>query len=315
MRGMVVAVTGGTGFIGRHLIQQLCAKEAQVRVPCRDPDRALGLKPLGQVGQVALIPTDFAQDEQLARALAGADAVVNLVGILHERRSGDFQRLHAQLPERIGRLAPAGAKLVQISAIGADPGSRSLYARTKAMGEQGLRQVRPDAVILRPSVVFGPEDQFLNRFAAMSANLPFLPAIGGGRTRFQPVFVGDVARAIVAVLAGRARPGATYELGGPEVLSFREILAWLLRVLGRDRPIVNVPFGVAESLGRILQHLPVPPLTRDQVVQLRNDNVASPDLPGLAELGIGPTPLAVAAPPYLQQFVRSQTRTLSDHSS
>jgi len=206
MRGMVVAVTGGTGFIGRHLIQQLCAREAQVRVPCRNPDRALVLKPLGQVGQVTPIETDLGQDEQLARALAGVDAVVNLVGILHERRSGDFQRLHAQLPERIGRLAPAGAKIVQISAIGADPGSRSIYARTKAMGEQGLRQARPDAVILRPSVVFGPEDQFLNRFAAMSATLPFLPAIGGGRTRFQPVYVGDVARATVAALAGPGRP-------------------------------------------------------------------------------------------------------------
>ncbi|WP_159709549.1 complex I NDUFA9 subunit family protein [Geminicoccus flavidas] len=310
MRGMVVAVTGGTGFIGRHLIRQLCAEEVQVRVLCRNPERALVLKPLGEVGQVTPIPTDLGQDEQLARALSGADAVVNLVGILHERRAGDFQRLHAQLPERIGRLAPAGARLVQISAIGADSGSRSIYARTKAAGEQGLRQARPDAVILRPSVVFGPEDQFLNRFAAMSATLPFLPAIGGGRTRFQPVYVGDVARAIVAALAGQARPGAIYELGGPEVLSFREILVWLLRVLGRNRRIVNVPFGVAEFLGRILQHLPTPPLTVDQVVQLRSDNVANPDLPGLAELGVPPTPLEVAGPPYLQLFARSQVRTI-----
>ncbi|WP_191058189.1 complex I NDUFA9 subunit family protein [Geminicoccus harenae] len=310
MRGMVVAVTGGTGFIGGHLIQQLCTGGAQVRVPCRNPDRALVLKPLGQVGQVTPIETDLGQDEQLARALSGVDAVVNLVGILHERRAGDFQRLHAQLPERIGRLAPAGAKLVHISAIGADSNSRSIYARTKAAGEQGLLRARPDAAILRPSVVFGPEDQFLNRFAAMSATMPFLPAIGGGHTRFQPVYVGDVARAIVAALAGQARPGVIYELGGPEVLSFRETLVWLLRVLGRKRRIINVPFGVAEFLGRILQHLPAPPLTLDQVVQLRTDNVASPDRPGLVELGIPPTPMEVVAPPYLQLFARQQVRTL-----
>ncbi len=315
MRGKVVAVVGGTGFIGRHVVAHLCAARAQVWVLCRDPDRALFLKPLGEVGQVALRPVALDDDGQLANALAGADAVVNLVGILHERRAGDFKRLHAELPGRIGRLAPRGARIAHVSAIGADPNSRSLYASTKGQGEAALRRERPDATILRPSVVFGPEDQFLNRFAKMAVNAPFLPAIGGGRTRFQPVYVTDVAEAIVHALDRPDTAGHTYELGGPAVMSFREILAWLEKVLARRRWIANIPFHVADTLARFVQFLPSPPLTRDQVLQLRSDNVVAPGAEGLAALGVEPTPMAVAAPPYLQQYVRSQVKVLSEHSS
>ncbi|WP_027136018.1 complex I NDUFA9 subunit family protein [Geminicoccus roseus] len=310
MRDMVVAVMGGTGFIGSHVVGHLCAAGAQVRVPCRNTDRALFLKPLGQVGQVAPLACDLSDDASLETVLSGVDAVVNLIGILHEHRAGDFQRLHAELPARIARAAPRSARLIQVSAIGADPQSKSIYARTKGEGEAALRAVRPDAVILRPSVVFGPGDQFLNRFAKMAVNSPVLPAIGGGHTRFQPVFVVDVAQAVLAALTRPDVLGHTYELGGPAVMSFREILDWLQKVLGRNRYVMNLPFSVADTQARFLQILPTPPLTRDQVLQLRSDNVVAADALGLRDLGVEPTPMRVAAPPYLQQFVRTQVRKL-----
>lgn len=312
MRGSVVAVIGGTGFLGRHVVRHLCAARAQVRVLSRDPDRALFLKPLGEVGQVAPLPFQPDDDASLSASLAGADAVVNLVGILYESRAGDFQRIHAELPARIARHAPKNARIVHVSAIGADPHSKSRYASTKGQGEQGLRRERPDAVILRPSVVFGPEDQFLNRFAKMASMSPILPAVGGGHTKFQPVFVADVAQAALKALSLPEVPGRTYELGGPEVMTFRQILEWLLSVLGRDRMIVNVPFAIADLQASVLQQLPSPLLTRDQVLQLRSDNVVAPDAEGLAELGVAPTPMQVAAPPYLQQFARTAARSQAE---
>lgn len=298
MRGKIVTVLGGSGFLGRHVVQHLCAADARVRVPCRDPDRALFLKPAGDVGQVALIKWAAGDDQGLAAALEGADAVVNLIGILHEPRKGDFQRLHAELPATIARTAPAGARIVHVSALGASAQSPSLYARTKAAGEAALTAARPDAVILRPSVVFGPEDSFLNRFAGMVARFPLVPLVGGGRTRFQPVFVGDVAAAITRAIAAPELRGV-YELGGPEVMSMKEIMQWLMTVLRRHKPLVNLPFGVAEFQARFLQYLPEPPLTPDQVVLLKSDNVLSGSAPGLRELGIMATPMTVAAPDYL----------------
>jgi uncharacterized protein YbjT (DUF2867 family) len=304
MRDSAVTVIGGTGFIGRYLIRHVAATGAQVRVPSRNPDRAFFLKQLGEPGQIAPLPLDVADEASLAAVLKGADFVVNLAGILHERRSGDFERVHVQMPARIARLAPAGARIIHVSAIGADPGARSIYASTKGRGEAELRSLRPDAVILRPSVVFGPEDQFLNRFARMAVYLPFLPAVGGGRTRFQPVFVGDVARAIMSVMEHPETAGQTFELGGPEVMTFRQILEWLLKVLRRRRPIVNVPFGWAGTLAWVLQALPSPMLTRDQVLLLRSDNVVATGTKGLEELGIAPTPMSVVAPSFLQQYMR-----------
>lgn len=315
MRGSVITVLGGTGFIGRHVVQHLCDAGAQVRVLCRDPDRALVLRPLGQVGQIAPLPVDIDDDGSLAAGLAGADGVVNLVGILYERRRGDFERLHAQLPARIGRLAPASARLVQVSAIGADINSRSIYAASKGRGEEGLRRERPDAVILRPSVVFGPGDQFLNRFAAMSTISPILPAVGGGHTKFQPVYVRDVALAVCKALTLPDVLGHTYELGGPKIMTFREILQWLEEVLGRRRMILNIPFGIADLQARILQKLPMPLLTQDQVVLLRSDNVVSRGAEGFDALGIEPQPMSVAAPFFLQQYRRLGARPSVGRSS
>jgi NADH dehydrogenase len=315
MRGSVVAVLGGTGFIGRHVVQHLCDAGAQVRLLCRHPDRAVLLRPLGEVGQVGPLPLDVASDESLKAGLAGVDVVVNLVGILYQRKPGDFERVHAELPARIGKLAPPTARIVHVSAIGADPNARSIYASTKGRGEEALRQARPDAVILRPSVVFGPEDQFLNRFARMSVISPFLPAIGGGHTRFQPVYVRDVALAVLRATTLPDAIGRTYELGGPEVMTFRSILEWLLGLLGRNRKIVNMPFHLADLQARFLQVLPAPPLTRDQVLLLRSDNVVSKGASGLADLGIEASPMQVVAPSYLHTYARVQPRITSDTSS
>lgn len=310
MRGAVVAVLGAAGFIGRHLVARLAEQGAVIRALSRDPDRALHLKPLGDVGQIVLLGCDPSDDRALGAALAGADHAVNLIGILHERRAGDFDRIHGELPGRLGRIARAQGlkRVVHVSAIGADPASPSAYARSKAKGEAALRAERPDAVILRPSIVFGPEDQFFNRFAAMASLSPALPLIGGGHTRFQPVHVGDVAQAIVAALTRADTPGRTYELGGPRVATFRELLAYMLTVTRRRRLLLNLPFGLARLQGRLLQLLPNPPLTEDQVRLLERDNVVGKDMPGLADLGIAATPMEAVVPGYLDRFIPETRR-------
>jgi NADH dehydrogenase len=314
MRGAVVAVLGAAGFIGRHLVARLAEQGAVIRALSRDPDRALHLKPLGDVGQIVLLGCDPSDDRALGAALAGADHAVNLIGILHERRAGDFDRIHGELPGRLGRIARAQGlkRVVHVSAIGADPASPSAYARSKAKGEAALRAERPDAVILRPSIVFGPEDQFFNRFAAMASLSPALPLIGGGHTRFQPVHVGDVAQAIVAALTRADTPGRTYELGGPRVATFRELLAYMLTVTRRRRLLLNLPFGLARLQGRLLQLLPNPPLTEDQVRLLERDNVVGKDMPGLADLGIAATPMEAVVPGYLDRFIPETRRVRSE---
>lgn len=306
MREQVVTVFGGAGFIGRHLVRRLAARGATVRVATRSPETAGHLLPMGEVGQIVL--TRFAGDEAgLAALVAGADAVVNLVGILFERRPGDFDRVHGELPGRIGAAARAAGvtRLVHLSAIGADPASKAHYARSKAAGEAALRAAFPSAVVLRPSIVFGPEDGFFNRFAQMAKIAPALPLVGGGRTRFQPVYVGDVAEAILAGLDRPELAGRTFELGGPRVYTFAELLAYVLRVTGRRRLLLPLPFAVARLQARLLELLPTPPLTRDQVSLLERDNVVTPGAAGLAELGITPTPVEVIVPTYLRAFARS----------
>ncbi len=303
MREQVVTVFGGAGFIGRHLVRRLAARGATIRVATRRPATAGHLLPMGEVGQIVL--ARWTEDEAgLASLVAGATAVVNLVGILFERRRGDFERVHAVLPGRIAAAARAAgvARLVHVSAIGADPSSPSLYARSKAQGEAAVRAAFPEAVILRPSIVFGPEDGFFNRFAAMARISPFLPLVGGGRTRFQPVYVGDVADAALAALDRREAAGRTFELGGPKVYTFEELLRYVLQVTGRRRLLLPIPFPIARILGRVLELLPDPPLTRDQVLLLERDNVVAPGAVGLAELGILPTPLEVIVPGYLQTY-------------
>ncbi|MDX6751104.1 complex I NDUFA9 subunit family protein [Geminicoccaceae bacterium 1502E] len=310
MRNKVVTIFGGSGFLGRHLVRRLAERGATVRVPTRDPEGAAFLRPMGSIGQIVLIESHGLEEAELRRHVAGADYVVNLVGILHERRRGDFERLQGELPGRIAAAAKvAGVKrMVQISAIGADPDSSAAYARTKAQGEAAVHEAFPEAVILRPSVVFGPEDGFFNRFAEMARIAPALPLIGGGRTRFQPVYVGDVAAAIVAALERPDAAGRTYELGGPGTYSFRELMEYLLGLLGRRRLLVNLPFGAARLQARFMELLPEPPLTRDQVEMLRRDNVVSGETPTLADLGVEPTPLEIVVPDYVRRYARRPWR-------
>jgi len=305
-----VTVIGGSGFIGRHVVRLLARQGWVIRVAVRRPDEALYLKTMGDVGQIVPVAANLRDEASLAAAVAGVSAVVNLVGILHESGAQGFAAIHAEGAGRAARLAKAaGAEhFVHLSAIGADPASPSAYARSKAAGEAAVRAAFPDAVILRPSVVFGPEDDFFNRFATLARYLPALPLIGGGKTRFQPVYVGDVAAAVAAVLAAEAGPGLrkgrVFELAGPRVYSFRELMHLVLRQTGRCRALVPVPFALAEWQGRLLGLLPRPPLTHDQVLLLKGDNVAGPGVPGLVDLGIVPTAVEAVLPTYLKRYRR-----------
>lgn len=299
----VATVFGGSGFIGRYIVKRLAKQGFVVRVAVRDPEGALFLKPMGAVGQVVPLYASLANEATVQRAIAGAEIVVNAVGILAEWRSGDFQRIHAEGPGMIGRLAAKDgvSQLVHISAIGADPNAPSRYAATKGVGEGLLRDAFPSATILRPSLVFGPEDQLFNRFAAMARLLPVMPVICGN-TRFQPVYVGDVADAAMAALARPDAAGAVYELGGPRVWTFRDLLAYVLQETGRKRRLIDVPLSLARLQACIMEWLPGKPLTRDQLLMLQRDNVAGANMPGLKELGIVPTPVELVVPGYLRRF-------------
>ena len=310
MRNRLITVFGGTGFIGRHVVRRLAARGARILVPSRDPARGTHLQPMGGVGQIVIERADLASEEALARVVQGAHAVVNLIGILYETGRQTFAEVQGELPGRIGRAAAAAgaARLVQISAIGADLQSASAYARSKAEGERAVRDAFPDATIMRPSIVVGPEDSFFNRFAAMARLLPALPLIGGGRTRFQPVYVGDVADAIVAALEWDVARGQTFELGGPQVYSFAQLMRYLLQVIGRRRLLVPVSFELATWQARMLELLPVPPLTRDQVELLKTDNVVGADALTLADLGVTPTPIELVVPDYLARYRASPAR-------
>lgn len=311
MNGRLVTVFGGSGFLGRYIVKRLAESGARVRVAIRRPEEGLFLKPAGDVGQIDIVQANLRHAGSVAAALAGADAAVNLVGILHPSGAQTFEAVHAEGAGTVARAAAeAGLRhLVHISAIGADPDSPARYARTKAAGEAAVRAAFPAATILRPSVVFGPEDDFLNRFAALARISPVLPLIGGGHTRFQPVYVGDVAGAVLAALDRADAAGRTYELGGPRTYSFRELLAFVLSAIGRRRLLAPVPFWVAMFEAAFLERLPAPLLTRDQVRLLRRDNVAGPGMPGLRDLGIEPTPLEAVAETYLSRFRRGGTRT------
>ena len=299
----VATVFGGSGFIGRYIVKRLAHKGFVVRVAVRDPEAALFLKPMGAVGQVVPLYAAIPNEPTIRRAIEGSDLVVNAVGILAERRSGDFARIHSEGVGIVGRVAAQSgvARLVHISAIGAAPNAASRYAATKGSGEALLREAFPEPTILRPSLVFGAEDALFNRFAAMGRLLPFMPVICGD-TRFQPVYVGDVADAVMAALARPDAAGATYELGGPRVWSMREILAYVLKETGRHRRMVNIPMGLARLQAGLMELAPGKPLTRDQLLMLESDNVAGGQLPGLQELGIVPTPLELVVPSYLRRF-------------
>ena len=301
-----ITVFGAGGFIGRHVVRRLAPLGWVVRAAQRDAVDAATLRPLGDVGQIVPMRCDLADEAAVAEAVGGSQAVINLVGVLFERGRQRFDAIHAEAAGRVARVArEAGVKhLVHISAIGADADSPSAYARSKAAGEFGVRRWFPDATILRPSIVFGPEDGFFNRFAAMARILPALPLIGGGRTKFQPVYVGDVAEAIVRALARPEAIGKVFELGGPRVASFRELMELMLAEIGRPRALIPLPFWLASLQGSVLGLLPVPPLTRDQVELLKRDNVVAPDALALRDLGIEPTAMEAILPTYLDIYRR-----------
>lgn len=299
----VATVFGGSGFIGRYVVKRLAQQGYVVRVAVRDPEAALFLKPMGAVGQVVPLFASVMNEATVHRAVAGAEVVINLVGALAETRAASFQALHTDGAERIARIAATCgvSRLIQISAIGADPNSPSRYASTKGKAEQAVLAAFPQATILRPSLVFGLEDKFFNRFAGLARLLPFMPVISGA-TKMQPVYVCDVADAVMAALAASASRGKTYELGGPRVWTFREILAYILKQTRRDRKLVDIPMGVARFQAGILQHVPGKPLTPDQLLMLSKDNVVAPGALGLADLGVTPTPVELIVPAYLSRY-------------
>jgi uncharacterized protein YbjT (DUF2867 family) len=304
----LVTIYGGSGFIGRHLVGALAKTGARMRVAVRRPELAGHLQPLGSVGQINAVQANVRYPDSLLAAARGADAVVNLVGILFPTGKQTFAAVQDEGARHVAEAAKAAGahSLVHVSAIGANPNSPSVYAQSKAQGEAAVREVFPDAVILRPSVVFGPEDDFFNRFAALARLLPALPLIGGGGPKLQPVFVGDVAKAVLAGLTGRAGAGAPYELGGPEVLTLKQVMERVLTYSMRRRFLVPLPFSLAKLQAAVLQFLPNPPLTVDQVRLLETDNVVSEEAKRsgrtLQGLGIEPVAIAAVVPGYLEQF-------------
>lgn len=306
----LVTIYGGSGFVGRYIARRMAKEGWRVRVAVRRPNEAMHVRPYGAVGQVEPVLCNVRDDQSVAQAMRGADAVINCVGVLNDLGKNGFEAVQAEGAERIARLsAEQGvARMVQISAIGADADSASAYARSKAEGEAGVLRHRPDAVILRPSVIFGTEDQFFNRFAGMTRFGPVL-AIVGADTRFQPVYVDDVARAAVKGALGQAAPGV-YELGGPDVETFRALMQRMLGVIHRKRIIVGLPFFVARIMAGMLdlakfvsfQLFPNNILTRDQLKNLRRDNVVSEGAKGFADLGIVPETMEAVLPGYLWKF-------------
>jgi NADH dehydrogenase len=305
----LVTIFGGSGFIGRYIARRLAREGWRVRVAVRRPNEALFVRTYGVVGQVEPVFANIRDDASVAAALAGADAVVNCVGVLAENGRNTFAAVQEEGAERIARLAAeAGiARFVQLSAIGADPDSDSAYARTKAAGEAAVVRHVPTAVILRPSIVFGQEDQFFNRFAGMTRMSPFLPVVGAD-TRFQPVYVDDIARAAVMGVLGTAQPGI-YELGGPEVATFRSLMQRMLDVIRRRRIIVGLPLWLGRAMGAVFDFLGTitvglvkGPITRDQARNLARDNVVAPGAKGLSDLGIAPVAMDAVLPDYLWRF-------------
>ncbi|CAN5392153.1 complex I NDUFA9 subunit family protein [soil metagenome] len=304
MQGLVT-VFGGSGFVGGQVVRQLAKAGHRVRVAVRNPNLAYKMRMLGDVGQIEVVQANVRNAPSVARAVEGAEAVVNLVGVLWESGRQKFQTLHVMGAKTIAEQAKiAGVtRFVQISAIGANAESSSKYARTKAEGEAAVRAVFPGAVVIRPSIVFGADDKFFNKFGQMAALFPALPLIGGGETKFQPVYVGDVAAVVAQAVSSPAAEGLTYELGGPTVYSFKELLEMILVETGRNRVLAPIPFFAASLIGKVGELSPLaPPLTSDQVESLKTDNVAANGLPGLTEAGVVPTTVESVVPSYLYRY-------------
>ncbi len=300
----LVTIFGGSGFLGRRVVHALAKEGYRIRVAVRHPDLAGHLQKLGHAGQIRTVRTNVHHPASIEAAAGGSSTIINLVGILFERGPQTFDSVHVRGAAAVARAAAqVGASMIHISAIGADRNSQARYARSKALGEQAVLSTTPAAAIFRPSILFGPEDDFFNRFAAMARLLPALPLIGGGLTRFQPVFVDDVAQAVVKAVKGETKPGMIYELGGPQIKTFKELMEFVLSTIERRRFLVPIPFAVAKLQAMFLQCLPKPPLTPDQVELLKTDNVVSEEAARegrtLQGLGIEPTSMAAIVPSYL----------------
>lgn len=301
-------VFGGTGFLGTQIIRELASMGVTIKVASRIPERAYFLKPCGVVGQIVPIACDYSDEESVSKAIEGSDYVVNCIGILYEKKKGDFKRVHTDLPGLIAKYCKThnARRFVHVSALGIER-SGAQYAKTKLAGEAAVHKEFDKASILRPSIIFGEDDSFFNMFAGMAEILPALPLIGGGKTRFHPVFVGDVADAAIQCLTanntGEDSPcGKIYELGGPEILSFKEIFEKMFYYTNRPRPLVPLPWPVAKAQARILSLLPNPLLTPDQVESLKTDNLVGENALTLKDLGINPTDMDIILPHYLVQY-------------
>lgn len=303
----LVTVFGGSGFIGTQAVRQLAKAGWRIRVAVRNPNLAYRMRLQGDVGQIDLVQANIRNRDSILRALDGATAAVNLVGVLYETGRQGFQAVHAMGAKNVAEAARVQGvtRLVQMSALGADAESPAKYGRTKAAGEAAAREIFPDAVIVRPSIVFGQDDHFFNRFATMATVSPVLPLIGGGHTRFQPVFVGDVGKALAEATTRDEAAGQTYELGGPAVFTFRQLMELMLAEIDRRRLLLPVPFPVAGalgSLGGLVSGVIAPPITTDQVELLKADNVVSGAYPGLGDLGVPATTLEAVLPSYLYRY-------------
>ena len=300
----LVTIFGGSGFLGRHIVRALANEGWRVRAAVRRPNTANFLRPMGRVGQVQIVKANVRDDAAVDAAIRGADAVINLVGILSQSGSQRFEALHTEAAERIAKAAAAHGvgRLLHVSALGTSAESPSLYARSKAEGEARVRNAFPGATVFRPSIVFGPEDDFFNRFAWLARLSPALPLIGGGHTRFQPVYVGDIARAALRVLNDPATAGKIYELGGPEIMTMKQVMQLVLKETHRRRLLLPVPFVLARIKAAFLGLLPHPLLTLDQVRLLQSDNVVSEGALTLRDLGIVPEAAEAILPSYLWRF-------------
>ena len=303
----LVTVFGGSGFVGTQAVRYLAKAGWRIRVAVRNPNLAYKMRLLGDVGQIDVVQANLRNVPSLERALDGATVVLNLVGLLYETGRQGFQAVHVMGAKNIAQVAKAKGvqRLVQMSALGADEHSPSKYGRTKAEAEIEVRAVYPGATVVRPSIVFGPGDGFFNKFAAMAQISPALPLIGGGKTLFQPVYVGDVGQALARMVTDPATAGQTYELGGPGTFSFRELLEKMLAETDQRRFLVPIPFPVATLLGKageLTAFLMAPPVTSDQVELLKTDNVVSGQYPGLTDLGVTPTTLESLLPTYLYRY-------------
>lgn len=305
----LVTVFGGSGFVGRHVVRLLAQRGYRIRVAVRRPDLAIFLQPIGNVGQISFAQANLRYRDSINKAVEGADHVVNCVGILFETGRNTFDAVQEFGGRAVAEAArDVGATLTHVSAIGANGTSASTYGRTKGRAEAAIQSILPNAVILRPSVIFGAEDDFFNKFAGMAQSMPVLPLVGGGKTKFQPVYVQDVAEAVARSVNGKLKPGAIYELGGQDVMTFRDCLEAVLAATYRQRPFVNLPFSIASMIGKVASMIPLvtPPLTSDQVTLLKTDNVVSPASVqnGLTLEGMGITPVRVASilPSYMVQY-------------